>query len=143
MNVHVSNVRNVCDAMIAKYPHDLAFLAFTLCVKVVKQVHDELLLEVPENRVSEMADKVQASMESAAQLKVPLVVNSGWSKDWGRRGAASTAPFDLAAPLTTFGRERDQVARPRAWRGACAAAAGKPHTRRAPRRGRPGRPRPT
>ena len=46
------------------------------------QVHDELLLEVPKDRVEEAASKVKMAMEGAAKLNVPLLVNSGWAEEW-------------------------------------------------------------
>lgn len=39
------------------------------------QIHDELVFEVPEPRVSEAVELIRHEMEGAAQLDVPLVVN--------------------------------------------------------------------
>lgn len=41
-------------------------------VKLLMQVHDELVFEVEESSLSEIESKVQKLMESAAELKVPL-----------------------------------------------------------------------
>ncbi len=50
--------------------------------KILLQVHDELLLEVPENE-QEMAQKIlRTEMEGAMALKVPLKVDMGWGKNW-------------------------------------------------------------
>jgi DNA polymerase-1 len=46
------------------------------------QVHDELLLEVPSSRVEEMSVLLKDVMEKAFDLKVPLVVSTGWGKNW-------------------------------------------------------------
>jgi DNA polymerase-1 len=46
------------------------------------QVHDELLLEVPEGEVDSVRDVVVARMEGAVKLNVPLVADSGVGKNW-------------------------------------------------------------
>ncbi|MFW9738307.1 DNA polymerase I [Vibrio parahaemolyticus] len=46
-------------------------------VKLLMQVHDELVFEVEESSLSEIESKVQKLMESAAELKVPLVAEAG------------------------------------------------------------------
>jgi len=46
------------------------------------QVHDELLLEVPEAEVDLVRDVVVARMEGAVELNVPLVADSGVGKNW-------------------------------------------------------------
>jgi DNA polymerase-1 len=45
-------------------------------------VHDELVLEVPEEQADAVARIVKAEMEGVADLKVPLVVDAGWGKSW-------------------------------------------------------------
>ncbi len=45
-------------------------------------VHDELVLEVPEEQVEAVAAIVKAEMEGVADLKVPLEVEAGWGKSW-------------------------------------------------------------
>ncbi|MEE2749870.1 MAG: DNA polymerase I [Myxococcota bacterium] len=50
--------------------------------KVLLQVHDELLLEVPEDRVEEVAGIVKEEMAASASLAVPLVVDAGWGATW-------------------------------------------------------------
>ncbi|MCB9742502.1 MAG: DNA polymerase I [Alphaproteobacteria bacterium] len=50
--------------------------------ELLLQVHDELLLEVPEARVEAVAALVQEEMEAAAELAVPLKVDAGWSRTW-------------------------------------------------------------
>ncbi|BDR14885.1 DNA polymerase I [Vibrio sp. STUT-A11] len=51
-------------------------------VKLLMQVHDELVLEVEESSLSEIESKVQKLMESAAELKVPLVAEAGHGDNW-------------------------------------------------------------
>jgi DNA polymerase-1 len=46
------------------------------------QVHDELVLEVPEERLSEIGLLVAKEMEEAVTLRVPLVVETGTGKTW-------------------------------------------------------------
>ncbi|HCG5486571.1 TPA: DNA polymerase I [Vibrio parahaemolyticus] len=51
-------------------------------VKLLMQVHDELVFEVEESSLSEIESKVQKLMESAAELKVPLVAEVGHGDNW-------------------------------------------------------------
>ncbi|MGI9946545.1 DNA polymerase I [Vibrio hyugaensis] len=51
-------------------------------VKLLMQVHDELVFEVEESSLSEIENKVQNLMESAAELKVPLVAEAGHGDSW-------------------------------------------------------------
>jgi DNA polymerase-1 len=46
------------------------------------QVHDELLLEVDEDRADDVGSMVQEEMSSAMELSVPLVVDLGTGKNW-------------------------------------------------------------
>ncbi|WP_287409110.1 DNA polymerase I [Oceanithermus sp.] len=46
------------------------------------QVHDELVVEAPEERVEETARTVKATMEEAWKLDVPLAVEVGVGRDW-------------------------------------------------------------
>lgn len=46
------------------------------------QVHDELVLEAPPESVENVAAMVRSHMESAAQLRVPLVVDVGVGPNW-------------------------------------------------------------
>ena len=50
--------------------------------KILLQVHDELLLEVPEDEVSEVCDLVVDRMEGAMTLNVPLVAEWGAGETW-------------------------------------------------------------
>ncbi|MGI9323277.1 MAG: DNA polymerase, partial [Pseudomonadales bacterium] len=50
--------------------------------KMTMQVHDELVLEVPEARVKEVCAELTKRMEAAAKLSIPLVVETGVGDDW-------------------------------------------------------------
>ncbi|MYM61240.1 DNA polymerase I [Vibrio sp. OCN044] len=51
-------------------------------VKLLMQVHDELVFEVKESVLTEIESKVQELMESAASLNVPLVAEAGHGDNW-------------------------------------------------------------
>ena len=51
--------------------------------RLLLQVHDELLLEVPKDEVAATAPLVQAAMQDAASLSVPLIVEIGTGASWG------------------------------------------------------------
>ena len=50
--------------------------------KIVLQVHDELLLEVPEQELSEVREILVSSMENAMKLPVPFLVEAKSGKNW-------------------------------------------------------------
>jgi DNA polymerase-1 len=50
--------------------------------RLLLTVHDELVFEVPEGEVEEVAAKVKREMEGVASLRVPLVVEVGWGRSW-------------------------------------------------------------
>ena len=50
--------------------------------RLVMQVHDELVLEVPEAAVDEVRAGLEARMSAAAQLRVPLKVETGTGANW-------------------------------------------------------------
>jgi DNA polymerase-1 len=53
-----------------------------LGAKILLQVHDELLLEVPDDRVDATRERVREAMEGVYPLKVPLVVDQKVGKNW-------------------------------------------------------------
>jgi DNA polymerase-1 len=53
-----------------------------LGARMILQVHDELLLEVPEPEVERTTEIVRTEMESVYPLAVPLVVDIGVGKNW-------------------------------------------------------------
>ena len=50
--------------------------------KMIMQVHDELVFEVAEDQVEDLVKEVKERMESAAELKVPLIVDAGIGENW-------------------------------------------------------------
>jgi DNA polymerase-1 len=56
--------------------------AHGLSARMILQVHDELLFEVPEAERSDVEALVREEMEGAERLEVPLTVQTGWGRDW-------------------------------------------------------------
>ncbi|MEW6599718.1 MAG: DNA polymerase, partial [Nitrospirota bacterium] len=54
-----------------------------LGTRMLLQVHDELLFEVPEREEETAAKIVKEEMENAISLRVPLKVDMGVGKNWG------------------------------------------------------------
>jgi DNA polymerase-1 len=50
---------------------------------IILQIHDELLLEVEEERCEEAKEMVKFEMENAWRLNVPLIVEIGVGRSWG------------------------------------------------------------
>jgi DNA polymerase-1 len=50
--------------------------------RLVLQIHDELLLEAPENEVAAVKELVRQEMCSAYELDPPLAVDVGAGDDW-------------------------------------------------------------
>jgi DNA polymerase-1 len=46
------------------------------------QVHDELVLEVPETELADVKAQVPLLMSGVAELRVPLVVDVGSGQNW-------------------------------------------------------------
>ena len=63
-----------------------ALAAADLSARMLLQVHDELLFEVPEDEVEKTTEVVRAIMESAAtpvlNLSVPLIADAGTGANW-------------------------------------------------------------
>jgi DNA polymerase-1 len=53
-----------------------------LSAKMLLQVHDELVFEVPTPELDEVTALVKQEMEHAAELSVPLVVETGVGDNW-------------------------------------------------------------
>jgi DNA polymerase-1 len=53
-----------------------------LASRLVLQVHDEVLVEVPEDEREVVGPLVVDLMRRAASLNVPLEVNVGWGTTW-------------------------------------------------------------
>ena len=50
--------------------------------RMLLQVHDELLFETPRGGEEALLAMVRAKMEGAAELRVPLVVETGLGENW-------------------------------------------------------------
>ena len=50
--------------------------------KLLLQVHDELIVEAPEEIAPQVARIVSSTMEKVAALKVPLMAEAKWGKSW-------------------------------------------------------------
>ena len=53
-----------------------------LATKLVMQVHDELVFEVPEAELDVVKPQVEKLMMGVAELSVPLVVEAGVGENW-------------------------------------------------------------
>ena len=62
----------VDEALGARYPQ----------AKLLLQVHDELIVECPEEIASDVAALVSREMEKVAALDVPLLAEAKWGKSW-------------------------------------------------------------
>ena len=54
----------------------------TLKSAMVLQVHDELIIEAPDDEIETAKAIIRERMEGAAQLRVPLVVDVGVGPNW-------------------------------------------------------------
>ena len=50
--------------------------------KMILQIHDELLFEYPVEEKDILVSMVKNSMENAMKLKVPIIVDYGFGKNW-------------------------------------------------------------
>jgi DNA polymerase-1 len=53
-----------------------------LDTRMIMQVHDELVLEVPEGELELVKQKLPELMAGVASLKVPLVAETGVGSNW-------------------------------------------------------------
>ena len=53
-----------------------------LKTKMILQVHDELVFEVPDKEKDEVESLVKKKMEKVFSLKTPLKVHLGWGVNW-------------------------------------------------------------
>jgi DNA polymerase I len=67
---------------IAMLHADEAFRRERLDAKMLMQVHDELLVECPADQAEQVAKTLKREMESAVELDVPLVVDTGVGDNW-------------------------------------------------------------
>jgi DNA polymerase-1 len=61
---------------------DARLRAGALASRLVLQVHDEVILEVPPDETDAAAEAVDAAMTGAADLRVPLTINVAWGDTW-------------------------------------------------------------
>jgi len=54
-----------------------------LLANMLLQVHDELVLEVPQAELKQTARVVQQTMEGAYTLSIPLLTDAKWGTHWG------------------------------------------------------------
>jgi DNA polymerase-1 len=53
-----------------------------LASRLILQVHDEVILEVPPAEREQATEHTLTAMEGAAELEVPLTVNLSWGSTW-------------------------------------------------------------
>ena len=97
VNSHNANVRafaerNAVNAPIQGTSADIIKLAMIavdhglrergLASRMVLQIHDELLLEVPESEIAEVSALVTATMQGVTSLNVPLTVECNYGSNW-------------------------------------------------------------
>jgi len=51
-------------------------------VRMVMQVHDELVFEVAQDQIASVTTTICQIMQGVAELKVPLMVDAGQGKNW-------------------------------------------------------------
>jgi len=51
-------------------------------VRIIMQVHDELVFEIEQSQVEDSVKMIRTLMSSAAELKVPLIVDIGIGNNW-------------------------------------------------------------
>ncbi len=56
---------------------------YTKEVRMILQVHDELVFEVKNEKLTEIAGVIKEEMESAAKLKVPIIAEINTGPSWG------------------------------------------------------------
>jgi DNA polymerase-1 len=50
--------------------------------RMILQVHDELVFEVPEREVAAASERIRERMQGVLSLRVPLVVDVGEGRTW-------------------------------------------------------------
>ena len=53
-----------------------------LDARLILQVHDELIVDCTATLKEEVAQKLDAAMESVVELSVPLIAEVGWGENW-------------------------------------------------------------
>ncbi|MFA5644659.1 MAG: DNA polymerase I [Patescibacteria group bacterium] len=52
-------------------------------IKMILQIHDELIFEIDENKIDYYYPKIKETMENIIKLKVPLIAEAYQGKNWG------------------------------------------------------------
>lgn len=78
-----TNYQVMTDPLACKETSSLSFSSNNNMVLLIHQLHDELIYEVHEERLEEVARIVQTKMESAIELNVKLPVRLKVGKSWG------------------------------------------------------------
>ena len=91
-NIKRADERAACNAPIQGSAADLIKLAMinldkelqfaNLKAKLILQVHDELVLEVPDEEVDRVKEVIDRAMTTGHNLKVPLKVDMSAAKNW-------------------------------------------------------------
>ncbi|MCK4271050.1 DNA polymerase I, partial [bacterium] len=50
--------------------------------KMIIQIHDELVFEIPKEELNQVSEMIRSKMENALSLKVPIKVDIGVGKNW-------------------------------------------------------------
>jgi len=66
---------------------DKKLMSLDLSAKILLQVHDELVLEVPDEEIQEVIGLVQSAMEGVYSLEIPLTTDAKSGRDWGSLSA--------------------------------------------------------
>jgi len=97
INSHNTNIRQQAERLAINTPiqgtaADLIKIAMiniwkrlkerNLETRMILQIHDELLFEVPEPEIEIAKNLIKYEMENALSLSVPLKVDMGWGKNW-------------------------------------------------------------
>jgi DNA polymerase-1 len=53
-----------------------------LSAKMLLQVHDELIFDVPKSEIDKTISVIKNIMENVTQLDVPLEVDTGFGENW-------------------------------------------------------------
>ena len=62
---------------------DHALSGASLQARLVLQVHDEVIVEAPEQERPMVESLTREALESAGSLRVPLAISLGWGQSWG------------------------------------------------------------
>ena len=84
--------RNAINAPIQGFAADIMKLAMVeihrrfkhegIRSQMIMQVHDELIIECPEQIAGAVAELISTEMEQVASLNVPLVAEAKWGNSW-------------------------------------------------------------